>query len=181
MSRCATTSPDGLRPVFGKTTGCPEAYEQWRDALARWRSTWPEPEYDDRIAAVLDYLRATPSPPPSVEDLTRIAHLSQSQLQHLFRDQVSVPIRRYLLWHRYLTALSLLADRRRVRDTRRARSRLRRQRAPDPDRCPDERFHADEDAVRYVADELSLTTAPRSRQWRLARKFLMRYSCGLPG
>jgi hypothetical protein len=29
----------------------------------------------------------------------------------------------------------------------------------DTDRCPDERFHADEDAVPYVADELSLTTA----------------------
>jgi AraC-like DNA-binding protein len=70
----------------------------------------PEPEYDDRIAAVLDHLRATPSPPPSIQDLTRIAHLSESRLQHLFRDQVGVPIRRYLLWHRYLTALSLLAD-----------------------------------------------------------------------
>src|ERR1035438_10071330 len=73
------------------------------------------------------------------------------------------------------------ARRRRVRDTRRARSRLRRQRAPDTDRCPDERFHADEDAVPYVADELPLTTAPRSQQWRLARKSLMRYSCGLSG
>ena len=40
----------------------------------------------------------------------RIAHLSESRLQHLFREQVGVPIRRYLLWHRYLTALSLLAD-----------------------------------------------------------------------
>ena len=52
------------------------------------------------------------------------------------------------------------ARRRRVRDTRRARSRLRRQRAPDTDRCPDERLHADEDAVRHVADELPLTMAP---------------------
>jgi AraC-like DNA-binding protein len=34
----------------------------------------------------------------------------ESRLQHLFRDQVGVPIRRYLLWHRYLTAMSLLAD-----------------------------------------------------------------------
>ena len=34
----------------------------------------------------------------------------RARLQHLFRDQVGVPIRRYLLWHRYLTALSLLAD-----------------------------------------------------------------------
>ena len=87
-------------------TGCPEAYKRWRDALG-WLAidVTPEPEYDDRIAAVLDHLRATPSPPPSVEDLTRIAHLSESRLQHLFRDQVGVPIRRYLLWHRYLTAL----------------------------------------------------------------------------
>jgi hypothetical protein len=69
------------------------------------------------------------------------------------------------------------ARRRRVRDTRRACSRLRRQRAPDPDRCPDERFHADEDAVPYVADELSLITAPRSQQWHLARKPLICHLC----
>jgi len=102
---------DGLGPAFGKTTGCPEAYKRWRDALG-WLAidVTPEPEYDERIAAVLDHLRATPSPPPSIQDLTRIAHLSESRLQHLFRDQVGVPIRRYLLWHRYLTALSLLAD-----------------------------------------------------------------------
>ena len=100
-----------MRPAFGKTTGCGEAYKRWRDALG-WLAidVTPEPEHDDRIAAVLDHLRATPTPPPSIEDLTRIAHLSESRLQHLFRDQVGVPIRRYLLWHRYLTALSLLAD-----------------------------------------------------------------------
>ena len=102
---------DGLGPAAGTAAGCPEAYQRWRDALGCLAvDVTPEPGYDDRIAAVLDHLRATPSPPPSVEDLMRIAHLSQSRLQHLFRDQVGVPIRRYLLWHRYLTALSLLAD-----------------------------------------------------------------------
>ena len=60
----------------------------------------PEPEYDDRIAAVLDHLRTTPSPPPSVEDLYPYRALVTEPLQHLFRDQVGVPIRRYLLWHR---------------------------------------------------------------------------------
>jgi AraC-like DNA-binding protein len=101
---------DQLGPAFGKTTSCPEAYQRWRDALGRLAvDVTPEPNYDDRIAAVLNHLRATPSPPPSIEDLTRIAHLSESRLQHLFRDQVGVPIRRYLLWHRYLTAMSLLA------------------------------------------------------------------------
>ena len=102
---------NGLNPVFSKTTSCPEAYQRWRDALGQLAiDVTPEPDYDDRIAAVLNYLRTTPSPPPSIEDLTRIAHLSESRLQHLFRDQVGVPIRRYLLWHRYLTAMSLLAD-----------------------------------------------------------------------
>ena len=102
---------NGLSPAFKTTTGCPEAYQRWRDALGQLAAdVTPEPEYDDRIAAVLDHLRATPSPPPSIEDLTGIAHLSESRLQHLFRDQVGVPIRRYLLWHRYMTAMSLLAD-----------------------------------------------------------------------
>jgi AraC-like DNA-binding protein len=168
---------DRLGPAFGKTTSCPEAYQRWRDALGQLAiDVTPEPDYDDRIAAVLNHLRATPSPPPSIEDLMRIAHLSESRLQHLFRDQVGVPIRRYLLWHRYLTAMSLLADGTSV--TRRARSRLRRQCAPDTDRYPDERLHADEDAVPYVADELSLTTPPRFQQRRLARKPLTRYLFG---
>lgn len=102
---------DRLGPAFGKTTNCPEAYQRWRDALGQLAiDVTPEPDYDDRIAAVLNHLRTTPSPPPPIEDLMRIAHLSESRLQHLFRDQVGVPIRRYLLWHRYLTAMSLLAD-----------------------------------------------------------------------
>ena len=61
-----------------------------------------------------------------------------------------------------------------------ASSRLRRQRAPDTDRCPDERFHADEDAIPYVADELSLTIAAQSQQWgscgqgwSISRRWLM--------
>jgi AraC-like DNA-binding protein len=40
-----------------------------------------------------------------------VPHSQGSNTGRLFRDQVGVPIRRYLLWHRYLTALSLLADR----------------------------------------------------------------------
>ena len=153
---------DGLGPAFGRTTGCPEAYKRWRDALG-WLAidVTPEPEYDDRIAAVLDHLRATPSPPPSIQDLTNIAHLSQGAPAPVprpgWRPDPALP------------ALAPVPDRvepacrRRVRDTRCARRRLCRQRAPDTDRGPDERLHADEDAVRHVADELPLTMAPLPR------------------
>ena len=150
---------DGLGPAAGPAAGCPEAYQRWRDALGQLTvDVTPEPGYDDRIAAVLDHLRGTPSPPPSIEDLMRIAHLSEPAAapvpQPGRRPDPPVP------------AVAPVPDRaeparrRRVRDPRRARRRLRRQRAPDTDRRPDERLHPDQDAVRHVADELPLTTAP---------------------
>ena len=102
---------EAVRPVLGADVSCDEAHARWRRALGELTvGLAPEPELDPRIAAVLEHLRKTPSPPPSIGDLARIAYLSESRLQHVFREQVGVPIRRYLLWHRYLTALSLLAD-----------------------------------------------------------------------
>ena len=99
-----------IRPILDAHADCAEAYAGWRRALGELAiDIAPEPKLDKRIAAVLEHLRTTPSPPPSIDDLTRIAYLSESRLQHVFREQVGVPIRRYLLWHRYLTALSLLA------------------------------------------------------------------------
>ncbi|WP_182524466.1 helix-turn-helix domain-containing protein [Nocardioides dongkuii] len=89
---------------------CDTAHRQWRSALEVLGSREPdEHEHDPRIRAVLDHLRAVPSPPPTVEDLCRISHLSESRLQHVFREQVGVPIRRYLLWHRYMVAMRHLS------------------------------------------------------------------------
>ena len=100
-----------LGPAVNTDTDCANAYERWRRAIGELAiDLGPQPEVDERIVAVLDYLRKTPSPSPSIKDLTRIAYLSESRLQHLFREQVGVPIRQYLLWHRFLTAMSLLAD-----------------------------------------------------------------------
>jgi AraC family transcriptional regulator len=90
---------------------CGDARRRWRDLLGVLVPGLPEdPQVDERIQAVLDHLRAVPSPPPTVMELAALAFLSESRLQHVFREQVGVPIRRYLLWHRYLTAMSLLAD-----------------------------------------------------------------------
>jgi AraC family transcriptional regulator len=102
---------EALRPALAADASCDDAHAWWRRALGELApGIAAEAKPDRRIAAVLEHLRSTPSPPPSIADLTRIAYLSESWLQHVFREQVGVPIRRYLLWHRYLTALSLLAD-----------------------------------------------------------------------
>jgi AraC-like DNA-binding protein len=90
---------------------CAVAHACWRDSLRALVPALPdEPQVDERIGAVLDHLRRAPSPPPTVAALAGLVHLSESRLQHVFREQVGVPIRRYLLWHRYLTAMSHLAD-----------------------------------------------------------------------
>jgi AraC-like DNA-binding protein len=90
---------------------CERAHARWRDSLRALVPDLPdEPEVDERIRAVFEHLRRAPSPPPTVAALAGLVHLSESRLQHLFREQVGVPIRRYLLWHRYLTAMSHLAD-----------------------------------------------------------------------
>ena len=55
---------------------------------------------DPRISRVLQQLDRTPDGQCSSEELEAVACLSSSRLQHLFREQVGVPIRRYSLWLR---------------------------------------------------------------------------------
>ena len=55
---------------------------------------------DPRISKVLQQLDRTPDGQCDSRELEEIACLSSSRLQHLFREQVGVPIRRYSLWLR---------------------------------------------------------------------------------
>ncbi len=45
-----------------------------------------------------------------VADLARHACLSESRLMHLFKEQLGMPIRRYVLWMRLMTALQFAAQ-----------------------------------------------------------------------
>jgi AraC-type DNA-binding domain-containing proteins len=99
------------RPALDRSTPCSRGYRAWRQGLALLAGEEaPPPPVDPRIDAVLAYLRRAPSPSPTITQLMAVATLSESRLQHLFREQVGVPIRRYLLWQRILTAMSLLAE-----------------------------------------------------------------------
>jgi AraC-like DNA-binding protein len=63
---------------------------------------------DPRIATVVDYLDAHPLEPHTHVTLARRVHLSPSRFAHLFRDQLGLPVRNYLLWRRLVYALSRL-------------------------------------------------------------------------
>ncbi len=62
---------------------------------------------DSRIVESLGFLRASPESYESIEQLAERAHLSPSRFAHLFKEQVGVPVRRYVLWQKMRRALDL--------------------------------------------------------------------------
>ncbi len=61
---------------------------------------------DPRIKAALDLLKGKYlTRKMAVTDLARHACLSESRLRHLFTEQIGIPLRRYILWLRLMTAV----------------------------------------------------------------------------
>ena len=61
---------------------------------------------DPRIKAALDMLKEKYlTGNVAVADLARHACLSESRLRHLFTEQIGIPLRRYVLWMRLMTAV----------------------------------------------------------------------------
>lgn len=62
---------------------------------------------DPRVLEVLHELEGEVTLPP-VADLAAVVGLSPSRLQHLVREQIGVPLSRWVLWRRTLVALDLM-------------------------------------------------------------------------
>ena len=62
---------------------------------------------DKRIEQALSFLRDAPHAYDSIETLAARVHLSPSRFAHLFKQQVGVPVRRYVLWQKMRRALDL--------------------------------------------------------------------------
>lgn len=60
----------------------------------------PPKEVDRRISAVLANLHERPGRLLAGNELANVAGLSESRMQHLFKEQIGIPIRRYVLWMR---------------------------------------------------------------------------------
>jgi len=65
--------------------------------------------WDGRILRAMALLRETPELRMRLVHLSTAVALSPSRLSHLFREQVGLPIRRFLLWLRLREALSAVA------------------------------------------------------------------------
>ncbi len=65
------------------------------------------PKLDARVEAALSFLRESPELYGSIEALAGKVHLSSSRLAHIFKSEVGVPVRRYVLWAKMRRALDL--------------------------------------------------------------------------
>lgn len=59
---------------------------------------------EPRVEKVIQYIAQAPLKQASIDELAKLVNLSSSRLAHLFKQEVGIPIRRYLLWHRLLAA-----------------------------------------------------------------------------
>lgn len=91
------------RELHERSDGHAFAGDALDDLLAFGRSG-ARREVDPRVAAVARLLDRS-NRPPALEKLSHIAALSPSRLQHLFKEEIGVPLRRYRTWSRMRRAI----------------------------------------------------------------------------
>lgn len=65
---------------------------------------------DQRIKNVLDYIADNIDTKITTEILMNVSYLSESRLLHLFKQEMGLPIRNYILWHRLQLAFKELSN-----------------------------------------------------------------------
>ena len=69
----------------------------------------PSRRLDERVTKVLTAIRESDDLRMSVEDAAAMAFLSPSRFAHLFKQQVGLPFRRYMLWRKLTRAMLAIA------------------------------------------------------------------------
>lgn len=74
----------------------------------------PSRRLDERVTRVLAAIRDTDDLRMSVEDAAAMIFLSPSRFAHLFKQQVGLPFRRYMLWRKLSRAVLLIGRERTI-------------------------------------------------------------------
>lgn len=87
----------------------PDAANDLRDACLQLLHGHisPATDLDPRLSALLATLHERPGESFAGDELARGVGLSQSRMQHLFKEQMGIPVRRYVLWMRLRHVLEL--------------------------------------------------------------------------
>lgn len=89
------------------------AENQWEDLHQRIMSSLDfnsmmsvQDKKDNRIQNVLDYINDNINNEINTKSLMDVSYLSESRLLHLFKEQIGLPIRNYILWYRIQIAFN---------------------------------------------------------------------------
>ena len=74
----------------------------------------PSRRLDERITRVLTAIRGSDELRMSIEDAAAMAFLSPSRFAHLFKQQVGLPFRRYMLWRKLTRAMLIIGRERTI-------------------------------------------------------------------
>jgi AraC-like DNA-binding protein len=74
----------------------------------------PARRLDERVTKVLTAIQAADDLRMSVEDAAAMAFLSPSRFAHLFKQQVGLPFRRYMLWRKLTRAMVAIGKERTI-------------------------------------------------------------------
>ena len=89
-----------------ESMGIPELIKHCVQALCA--GVPPSRRLDERITRVLAAIRAADELRLSIEDAAAMAFLSPSRFAHLFKQQVGLPFRRYMLWRKLTRAMLVI-------------------------------------------------------------------------
>ncbi|CAI8871149.1 helix-turn-helix domain-containing protein [Chryseobacterium sp. IT-36CA2] len=99
-----------MKPLLINDTDVDPIFNTILQFLQRLSDTDGNENMDDRIIKVLEFLKQLGNEPLKIEYLSDLVYLSPGRLIHLFTEQVGIPVRKYILWVRLLTALQHIID-----------------------------------------------------------------------
>lgn len=102
----AMTHRDGLHELLTPDAGLARARSITGSLCQTLARPGTRRQVDPRIRSVLDRLAANLEAPPKLEEAARGVGLSATRLTHLFKEQVGLPMRPYVLWLRLRHALT---------------------------------------------------------------------------
>ena len=74
----------------------------------------PSRRLDERVTRVLAAIRSSDELRMSIDDAAAMAFLSPSRFAHLFKQQVGLPFRRYMLWRKLTRAMLIIGRERTI-------------------------------------------------------------------
>ncbi|MBM9546658.1 helix-turn-helix transcriptional regulator [Leptospira sp. 201903074] len=95
-------------PLFGESLTCESARSLYNQILSLLGSETVSKKYDKRIEMAIQKIKEQIPNPVTLAELSEISGISTDRFMHLFKDNMGIPLRQYLLWQRLHIAAKLL-------------------------------------------------------------------------